>query len=234
MQILAAASLTEALEAVRPTLEAEAGRPVVMVFAASSTLARQVIAGADCDVYLSADAAWVDELGAAGFVTERRSLPANQMVVIVPARAEAATGVDPIARLRDPAVRRIAVADPSAVPAGRHARRALEHAEIWDEVRPRLVWAADVRQALAWVASGDADAGIVYATDAPLTDRVRSIGPLPDVPGHPVRGAAALMPHGAARPAARRVWAALAGDAVLATFVRFGFQPVPPDEVLIP
>ncbi len=239
VRILAAASLTNVLESLAPRLEAAAGRPVRMSFAASSTLARQVIAGAACDVFLSADVDWVDELEAAGRVAERRPLPANRLVLIVPAgtagtpgAAEAAAATTDedgtVRRLLAPGLARVAVADPSAVPAGRHARRSLTRAGAWTAVEPRLVVAANVRQALAWVETGDADAGIVYATDAAISDRVRVLGRLPVDPAHPVRGAAALTPEGAARPAARTVWAVLADAATRQTFAELGFDVTAP------
>ncbi len=225
VHVLAAASLATVLESLTPQLEQVAGGRVVVVTGASSTVARQAMAGAACDILLSADAAWIDELAARGPLAERRPLPGNGLVVIVPANAEAADASPVTATefLRRPAVRRIAVADPEAVPAGRHARRALEHAGIWDAVQPRIVPAGNVRVALAWVAEATVDAGIVYTTDAVLSDRVRVAFPLPADPAHPVRGEAALLPSGADRAAARRVWDFLDGPEAMAAFARLGF-----------
>ncbi len=224
VHVLAAASLANLLESLAADLERVAGGPVVVVTGGSSTVARQAMAGADCDILLSADAAWIDELDARGLVAERRPLPGNGLVVIVPAGAAVMADATAAATLQRSAVRRIAIADPEAVPAGRHARRALEHAGLWDAVQSRLVPAGNVRVALTWVEAATVDAGIVYATDAMVSDRARVAAPLPPDPAHPVRGAAALLPAGSDHPGARRVWDFLAGPEAMAAFERLGFQ----------
>ena len=128
----------------------------VVSVAATSTLARQIAAGAPADAFVAADPAWIDWLVERGVTVRARAVVATGAVVIVgPAGAAEAFDGD-----------RFALADPAHVPAGRYARRALEAEGRWAEVAPRVVPLGDVRAALAAVQTGAADRAVVYASDA--------------------------------------------------------------------
>ena len=169
--VFAAASLTDALQEIGRAYEASSGNKVVFSLGASSDLARQIQAGAAADVFFSADSAQMDALERAGLVRarERVDVLSNVLVVIVPSDATSAlhSATDLVS------LRRIALADPEAVPAGVYARRYLESAGLWETLKDRVIPTLDVRAALAAVASGNADAGIVYRTDAAASRRVR-------------------------------------------------------------
>lgn len=174
LTVSAAASLREVLQAVEPAYEAaHPGVDVRINLGASGALRRQVEQGAPVDVFISAADEPMDALVSAGLMDgrSRRSLAGNDLVVIVPAG-----GSRSITALRDlarPEVRRIALGAPASVPAGAYADEALRSAGVADAVTGKAVLAQDVRQVLAFVASGNADAGIVYRTDAAAAPRVR-------------------------------------------------------------
>ncbi len=169
--VFAAASLTDVLREIGAEFERRTGATVVFSFAGSNTLARQIRAGAPADVFVSAHEARMDELVTAGLVlpAERVALLSNRLAVVVPV-ASPLTVRAPSDLAR---VRRLALADPEAVPAGIYARQWLQTIGLWSSLRDRVIPTLDVRAALAAVASRVADAGIVYRTDAAISRRVR-------------------------------------------------------------
>jgi molybdate transport system substrate-binding protein len=171
--VSAAASLTNALRDLGKRFEAaHPSDTVVFNFAASDVLLAQIDKGAPVDVFASADEETMDRAAAKNRVvaSTRRDFAANRLVIVVP---KGARSVASIAALHDDAVRRIAVGSPESVPAGRYARDALQMANAWGALGPKLVRAQNVRQVLDYVARGEVDAGFVYSTDAAIMpDRV--------------------------------------------------------------
>jgi len=172
--VAAAASLREVMTELEA--EYEAAHPGVRVrttFGASGALRQQIEQGAPIDLFVSAAAAPMDALAKSGRVdtATRRVLAGNELVAIVPAQGGAAVAA--LADLAKPAVRRVALGAPASVPAGEYAEEALRAAGVLEAVRAKAVYAQDVRQVLAYVASGNADAGLVYRTDAAVSPRVR-------------------------------------------------------------
>jgi molybdate transport system substrate-binding protein len=169
--VFAAASLADALREIGKDFEARTGHRVVLSFGGSNDLARQIRAGAPAEVFVSASAERMDDVQAAGLVRpgDRLDLLSNRLVIVVPADSSTT-----LARAEDlTRVRTLALGDPDAVPAGIYARRWLEGRGLWERVRGRVVPTLDVRAALAAVESGNADAGIVYRTDAAISKRAR-------------------------------------------------------------
>lgn len=226
LTVLAASSLSEVLVAVGQGWVDQGHPAPIFAFDASSRLARQVEAGAPADVFVSADAAWMDHLEARGRIdpTTRVDLAGNRLVVVVPgAGAHAVTAPTDLA---SPAVRHLALAGES-VPAGRYARAALDALGVWPAVRDRVVAGDDVRSALAWVAAGDAEAGVVYATDARVEPRVRVAFPVPPAAHPPVVYPGAVVV-GALRPDLARDFLTYCGSGPGRTwFVDAGFLPPP-------
>ncbi len=221
--VFAAASLTEALAAVVKVYEPASGDRILFNLGASSTLARQIAAGAPADVFFSADAAKMDELTRAGCIVPptRCNLLSNALVLIVNAH-EGAVIFKP-RDLAGPAVRRLALAETSTVPAGIYAREFLTQAGLWEGVAAKVVATGNVRAALAAVAAGDADAGIVYKTDALISKDVRIVHEVPAAEGPRILYPVALVKDGPAPEAARRFVAHLATPEARAVFARFGF-----------
>jgi molybdate transport system substrate-binding protein len=160
LHVHAAASLTDALREIAAAWTRLSGVAVELNFAGSGTLARQIARGAPGDVFVSADEARVDALERAGLVASRRSILSNALAVV---------GV-PLERAR-----RIAIAQPDSVPAGIYAKRALMRAGVWERIAPRVIPTQNVRAALAAVEAGNADAAVVYRTDARLAKRARVV-----------------------------------------------------------
>ena len=184
--VLAASSLQESLSAAADAWEAQGHRRPILSFAATSALARQIDHRAPADLFLSADREWMDYVAARGRLKPgtRADLLGNGIVLIAPAGGTAlgwSPGQDLAAALGDG---KLAMADPDAVPAGKYGRAALESMGQWDAVAPKVVRGENVRAALAFVERGAASAGIVYATDAAASEKVRVVATFP--PGsHP-------------------------------------------------
>ncbi len=180
--VLAAASLQEALGAVADRWTKKGHARPVLSFAASSSLARQIISGAPADLFLSADEEWMDYIAARKLIVpvSRAALLSNRLVIVAPAasrvRLEVRAGFPLAAALGSG---RLALADPDAVPAGRYAKEALTRLKVWQSVQGKLARAENVRAALALVARGAAPLGIVYATDARAQGGVRVVGAIP-------------------------------------------------------
>jgi len=180
--LFAAASTVEAVAAVVRAYEAGGGSRVRTVFAASSTLARQIAQGAPADLYLSANVAWMDELEGRGAIEPgtRADLLGNALVLIAPRRSAVEIAIAPGFALVDAlGDRRLAMGDPAHVPAGIYAKAALTRLGVWPDVSERVAYLGDVRGALAMVDRGEAAAGIVYASDVHDFDRVRVLGRFP-------------------------------------------------------
>jgi molybdate transport system substrate-binding protein len=171
--VFAAASCTDLVTAAADRFEHETGIAVTCSFASSSTLARQVEAGAPADVYLSAHPQWIDRLEKADLVEPgtRLDLLANLLVLIVPTDDE--PRIEWTAEtMPPPNLARFAIADPAHVPAGIYAKQALQSLGWWDALEGRIITAPDVRATLRLVERGEADAGIVYRSDAARSDHV--------------------------------------------------------------
>ncbi len=234
LTVFAAASTADVITQAAAGFEAARHVRVVTSFAGSSDLARQIKGGAPADVFLSADEKWMDELEKGGALApgSRRDLLGNELVLIAPAKApfeaRAERGFDlPGAMAARAGARpgdtgRIALADPSHVPAGRYARQALEHLGWWGSVEPMVVPAADVRAALRLVEMGEAAAGIVYATDARASKKVVVVLTIPADAHEPIRYPIALTAR--ASPEARQFLEYLASPEGEAIFERAGFR----------
>jgi molybdate transport system substrate-binding protein len=220
LSVFAAASLADALTEIGTAWEAASGCRPVFNFGASSDLARQIRAGAPADVFFSADTAQMDTLERHGLVraAERYDLLSNTLVVIVPEGSAARVTIP-----RDLAgFAKVAIADPQAVPAGVYARTWLEGLGLWAALASRVVPTLHVRAALAAVESGNAEAGIVYRTDAARSKRARIAFEVKPSQGPPIRyPVAPLATPG--RPAAAAFVAYLRSPAARAVFVRHGF-----------
>jgi molybdate transport system substrate-binding protein len=225
VRLFAAASLADAVQAITPGFTAATGHTVQLNFGASGLLARQIRDGAPADVFFSADALWVDQLETEGFVLPdtRRTLLTNQLVLIAPFDGGAV--INAFADLSKSEVRRIAIGEPATVPAGRYARQHLEAQHLWDAVAPKLIPLDNVRAVLAAVAAGNADAGIVYRTDALIEKRVRVVVTVAVADGPRIAYPAVVLKEAAAPEAARALLGYLAGDVAQAILVRHGFLP---------
>ena len=218
VRVSAAVSLTGPLERVAGAFQRDTGTAVELNLAGSSTLAAQILAGAPVDLFISADERQMDRVAAEALIDGNTGvvLLSNRLAVVVPAGAPAPPG--DAGGLRAPGFRRIAIGDPAGVPAGVYARCYLASLGLWDALAPRVVPTRSVRAALAVVEAGEADAGIVYRTDARSSDEVAVAFEVPEGEGPAIAYPAAVLtgapnPAGAARflahlqlPAAREAF----------------------------
>lgn len=223
--VLAAASLQEALnEAANAWAAQRHPRPVIS-FAASSALARQIAAGAPADMFISADAEWMDYVAAKGLLRagSRAALLSNRLVLVAPAGSSVRLNMGrgfPLARALGSG--RLAMADPDAVPAGKYGKAALVSLGVWPGVQARLARAENVRAALALVERGEAPLGIVYATDARASARVRVVGVFPAGSHPPIMYPVAVL-RTSAHPGAEAFRRFLLSREGKAIFARRGF-----------
>ena len=161
----AAVSLTNVLQEIARDYETRTGRRVILNLGPSNGLAHQIVEGAPIDVFLSADTRQMDAVERAGRLEPgtRVDLIRNQLVLAV--RRDAEIGPKASRDLLQPSIRRVAIGDAAAVPAGVYARQYLEAEGLWTALQPKLVPLVSVRAALEAVAGGEADAGFVYRTD---------------------------------------------------------------------
>ena len=222
--VFAAASLTNVLSQLAEDFTKSTGVPVRFSFAASSTLARQVEAGAGADVYFSADQEWMDYLEQRGRIqkSSRHNVVGNRLALIAPAGSTLELKIAPGFPLAGALGEgRLATGDPDSVPVGRYARQALTRLGAWSEVADRLVRAEDVRHALMFVARGEAPLGIVYETDARLDQRVRIVSLFPADSHQPITYPVALTT--GAQVDAERFIEFVRGERGRTVFERFGF-----------
>jgi molybdate transport system substrate-binding protein len=225
LTVSAAISLTESLEEVARAYEAAAQGRVRFNFGGSNMLARQIVNGAPVDLFISADALQMDVAARAGAIDARTrvDLLGNRLAVLM--RPEGAPVEDARALLRR-GIRRIAIGDPAAVPAGAYARRYLEAAGLWDALQPKLVPVANVRAAVAAVENGSADAAIAYETDAAVSKRSAAVLVISGADAPPIVYPAAIVSATRNRAAAGRFLAFLRGPEASAIFSRHKFTPL--------
>ncbi|WP_246178453.1 molybdate ABC transporter substrate-binding protein [Pandoraea horticolens] len=225
-QVFAAASMKDALDDLSAAYTKETGKKPVLVYGASSTLARQIEKGAPADVFISADQDWMDYAQKHDLIDTgtRRNLLGNELVLIAPATTtgdiDLKSGADLDAKLGDG---RLAMGDPAHVPAGLYGKAALEKLGIWAKVQGRVAAADNVRNALLLVARGEAPYGIVYKTDANAEKRVRIAGTFPADSHAPIVYPVAVTKQ-ANRADADPFYKFLQTPTAQATFRRFGFS----------
>lgn len=231
IDLFAAASLREVLDAALADYRQQTGKTVRATYAGSAQLARQIAQAAPADLFISADAVWMDWLEQGGLIetSARRDLAANSLVLIAPAFTSGdvvdLTDHNALAARLDDG--RLAMAE-AAVPAGRYGQQALTRLNLWSGVRNRLAPGADVRAALALVARGEALLGVVYATDARAELRVRVVATFPAASHEPIvySGAPVRRQDGGGDPEGAQAFLAFLANAQgQALFRRFGFSP---------
>lgn len=223
VELFAAASTQDALKTIVAAFEQHNSTTKVNTnYGASGTLAQQISAGSEADVFLSADEKWTVELADQDKVAEQVDLLANRLVVVVP--DDSTLMIASLEDLLKPEIKRLAVGDPEVVPAGDHAKRALSAVNVWNGVQDKLATSKDVRQALTYVETGAADAGIVYTTDVAASDRVKATFPIDTDLSGKISYPLALLKSGDDKPAARRLYEYLQSDEALRVFRQHGFS----------
>ena len=217
--VFAAASLNSALSELATHYEG-----MRLSVASSSTLAKQIAAGAPADIYFSANAEWMDYLQAHQHIERdtRVDLLGNALVVIAPKEAPFTVLLARDFDFAGAFAGRLALGDPDHVPAGQYARQALEALGWWPVLKSRLTPAPDVRAALVYVERGECAAGLVYATDAAQSDRVITLATVPDSLHRPIVYPAAIV-KGRASAKVHDLLAFFSSKAAASIFRKHGF-----------
>jgi molybdate transport system substrate-binding protein len=221
--VFAAASTQEPVKAI--VNEFRSSHPDVEIavsFASSATLAKQIAEGASVDLFLSASSQWVDFLQEKETIADRHDLLGNELVVVVPADSTLSIAT-PEDLLQDD-VAHLALGDPDSVPAGIYAKEALSKLGLWERLGDKRVAAEDVRHALAMVETGAAEAGIVYATDVLVSQKVKLAFRFQDGLTEPIVYPLALLKQGVDRPAAQEFYRYLQSEPATAFFRQAGFR----------
>jgi molybdate transport system substrate-binding protein len=225
LTLSAAISLKDALDKVAQAYRAD--RPDTVIhfnLGASGTLQRQIEQGAPVDIFISASEDQMNSLESKGLLLPgtRRDLVKNTVVLIVP---KGKTGISSFQDLGRPEVKVIAVGEPQTVPAGKYAQEVLTHFHLYDQLKPKFVLGKDVRQVLTYVITGNADAGIVYATDAMTTQEVTVVATAPEDSHSPVIYPVAILKSSKESDEAKRFLDFLAGTKAKDVFEKYGFEP---------
>lgn len=165
--VSAAASLTDAFTDIKPAFEkAHPGVELIMNFAASGPLFKQIEQGASVDVFASANAKWMDKAVDGGFVAKDavHIFAKNSLVLAIPANNPA--GVKGLDDLAGAGVKSIGIGTPETVPAGQYAKAALTAKNLFEKLSPKMIYGESVRQVLDYLSRGEIDCGFVYGTDA--------------------------------------------------------------------
>jgi molybdate transport system substrate-binding protein len=218
---LVAASTKDAVQEIASAFAEEGGAEVRISADDSSRLAQQITEGAPAHLYLSANEKWADFVQEKGFAQESTLLLGNTLVIVVP-RGNPARVHRP-QDLTRPAVKRLAVAGPT-VPAGLYARQALRKLGLWGELKGRAVSGEHVRATLVFVERGEAEAGIVYSTDARISKQVEQVHEFDPKTHDPIHYLLVLLAAGEDHPAARRFYTFLQGPRAARVFQKYGFQ----------
>src|SRR5262249_53194077 len=222
INVFAAASLTDVLQELGKGFETQAGDKVIFNFAASNLLARQISEHAPADMFLSADEAKMDDLQKAGLiVTEtRKDLLSNSLVIVVP--ADSTLSINSPIDL-DAKTKKIAVADPRAVPAGIYTREYLVGLGLWAKLERKVIPTENVRAALAAVESGNVEAGFVYKTDANISKKVKIAFSVPSNQGPSIRYPVAIVKEAKNKSGAESFLRFLESENAQKVFERYGF-----------
>ena len=224
LTVLAAASMKDAMGEIQKLYTAEKPNvTLIYSFASSGALQKQIEQGAPADLFISAAAKQMDELEGKNLIKKetRKNLLENSLVLIVP--KDSSLSLSKYEDLSQAAVKKVSIGETETVPAGQYAKEVLTKLAIWDAVKAKAVMAKDVRTVLTYVETGNVDAGIVYGTDAAISDKIKITAAAPAGSHKPIVYPVAVL-SGAKQPqAAGEFLAFLNGPGAKAVFEKYGF-----------
>ena len=222
--VLAAASLTDALDEIIAEYEKDANVTILASYAGSGDLAQQIEGGVPCDIFISASKSNMDQLEESGYIdTEtREDMLINTLTLISTIEKKASVTMD---ALTSDEVGTIAVGQPETVPAGKYATQALDNLGITSQLTDKIVYAKDVRAVLDYVETGNTDCGFVYRTDALMMDAEKGviIGDVNENLHDAIVYPAAILTDAPAGNAAADFFQFLEGDFAKSVFEKYGF-----------
>jgi molybdate transport system substrate-binding protein len=224
LNISAAASLKDSMDELKKLYGAEKSNvSLTLNYDGSGTLQKQIEQGADVDLFIAAAPKQMDAVEGKDLIVKdtRKDLLLNEVVLIVPKTNSKIANFNDL--IEDKA-EHIAIGEPKSVPAGQYAEEVFAKLDILDKVKSKAVYAKDVKAVLAWVETGNADAGIVYATDAKVSDKVTIAAVAASDSHTPVIYPAAVIKSSRNTNAAKDFMSFLTSDKAIAVFEKYGFK----------
>ncbi len=224
LNISAAASMKDAMAEIQSNYQKKVPHVKLIVnLGASGSLQKQIEQGAPADVFISAAPNQMNELEAKNLVNKatRKNLLENKLVLI--ALKNSTLKISKLEDLQNENVKQISIGETKVVPAGQYAEQALKKLGVWDKVQSKIVFAKDVRTVLAYVDTGNVDAGLVYKTDAAASSKVKILAIAPDGSHAPIIYPAAVLTGTKNQKAAEEFLAYMAGSEGKTVFEKYGF-----------
>ncbi|NEO43672.1 MAG: molybdate ABC transporter substrate-binding protein [Moorea sp. SIO4A3] len=223
LTVSVAASLQDAMKAIKVLYTKQTPDVTIIYnFASSGSLQQQIEQGAPVDVFISAAPKQMNALESKGLLLEgtRQSILNNQVILITP---KDETGISNFKDLRSDNISKIAMGDPESVPAGHYAKEVLSSLNLFDQLKPKLVFAKDVRQVLSYVETGNVDAGLVYATDAKVSNQVKRVATAPPESYSRIIYPVAVLKESKNPDHANQFVQFIIGESAKNVFLRYGF-----------
>ena len=227
VNVSASATLTDAVKEINELYSQENPNVAVIAnFSSAGTVQRQIENGAPVDIFISAASSFMDALQKEGLILDdtRKDLLTNKVVLVVP--DDSSLGITDFKDLTGDKVKKVAIGDPKSVSAGMYAQQILDKTGITDIIKPKLVLAGDVRQVLTYVESGNVDAGVVFITDAKISNKVKIVANAPDDINARAVYPVAIIKGSENIDAARGYESFLFGDEAKAVFEKYGFSVI--------
>jgi molybdate transport system substrate-binding protein len=224
--VSAAASLKDALEEVKPLYrQTKSNVNVAYNFGASGPLQQQIENGAPADIFVSAAQKQMDALESKNLILKdtRRNLLTNRLVLIVP---KTSSSITDFTQLTGSNIKKIVIGEPKSVPVGQYAEEVFTNLGILEQIRPKLVLGNNVRQVLAAVESGNADAGVVYTTDAKTSNQVKVVATVAENLHSKIVYPVAVLKTSKNASAAREYVDFLSNNQAKTVFEKYGFGTV--------
>lgn len=221
--VFAAASLTNALTEVASVYEKAQNVQIQTSFASSSTLAKQIEKGAPADIFVSADTKWMNYLQDKNLIKNESKLDllGNRLVLIAPKGKAFKVEMDKRFNFAGAFAGKLCTGEIESVPAGIYAKQALKNLNWWDAVKMRIVGTQDVRAALVFVERGECEAGVVYETDAKVSNKVEKLAIFPEASHEPIVYPLALVKN--ADASASAFYQFLKSESAKQIFAKYGF-----------
>lgn len=224
LNISVAASLKDSMNEIKQLYETEnKGNTLTINYGSSGTLQQQIEQGADVDIFISAAAKQMDTLAAKDLIVKdtRKDLLQNDVVLIVSKNNSIITNFNDLTTDK---TKKLALGEPKAVPAGQYAEEVFTKLGMLDKVKGKAVYAKDVKEVLTWVETENADAGVVYATDAKVSDKVKVVATAPSDSHSPVIYPAAVIKASKRVDASKNFMKFLSESKAKAVFEKYSFK----------
>lgn len=224
LTISAASSLKDSLEEIKTAYLKEGSKVnITYNFGSSGALSEQIEQGADVDIFLSAAAKQMDALSKKDLILSdtKKNILQNEIVLVIP---KDSSEINTFLDLTSDKINKIALGEPKSVPAGQYAEEVFAKLGILSKVKSKAVYGKDVKEVLTWVESGNADAGIVYVSDAKTSAKVKIIAVASSDSHSQIFYPAAIIKSSKNVDAAKNFMFFLSSDKAKAIFKKYGFR----------